>query len=26
VKTGPEKCRIFNAGAAAVPKPARRRR
>jgi len=25
VKTGPEKCRIFNAGAAAVPRPARRR-
>lgn len=26
VKTGPEKCRIFNAGAAAAPRPARRRR
>jgi len=26
VKTGPEKCRIFNAGSAAVPRPARRRR
>jgi FAD:protein FMN transferase len=26
VKTGPEKCRIFNAGAAAATRPARRRR
>lgn len=26
VKTGPEKCRIFNAGAAAAARPARRRR
>ena len=26
VKTGPEKCRIFNAGAAAASRPARRRR
>jgi hypothetical protein len=26
VKIGPEKCRIFNAGAAAAQRPARRRR